>query len=404
MVSGWLSKPQQEGVAVSITGSRHEAASAAMQQIRSASSSIVEMIESAPNGSVPRFRCETGGYRLEPAYRPDSWADFQWVGFLAGRLWLTARHFGDDRIAVAARKLAATVATRLSARRPEFSTAGADIFYAVCVGARYDCDDRLAAQAVEAARRYAENFDESLGIFFQVQGVNRAVIDTGLNLLPFYWAARYDSTLSHFASSHNSRLLDAGIVRADGSVNQAIEFDLPTGTVSRRWNMQGYSNSSTWARGQAWAVHNYVGAYEATGDDLYLQVARTTGKWFVDHLPSDGIPFYDFADPDAPAVPRDSCSAAICANALLRLCAVDPSARPWARPAADSMLDELLKNYLSPGGVVLHGSWGRLPAEKAGAAMSRFPLEDVMPYGNYWLVECLYRQLNDDWSLLSLTA
>jgi unsaturated chondroitin disaccharide hydrolase len=325
------------------------------------------------------------------------------VGFLAGRLWLTASHFGDERIAAAAHKLATTVATRLSIRRPEFSTAGADIFYAVCLGARYGCDEQLAERAVDATRRYAENFNEQLGIFFQVQGVNRAVVDTGLNLLPFYWAARYDSSLSHFANSHNNRLLDAGIVRADGSVNQAIEFDLSTGKVSRRWNMQGYSNSSTWTRGQAWAVHNYVSAYEATRDDRHLQVARATGKWFVDHLPPDAIPFYDFADPDTPAVPRDSCSAAICANALLRLSDLDAETRTWARPAAEAMVDELLRNYLSPGGVVLHGSWGRLPADKAGA-VSRFPLEDVMPYGNYWLVEFLYRQLHDDWSLLSLTA
>jgi unsaturated chondroitin disaccharide hydrolase len=384
------------------TKSPDVAADSVMQQIRVGSYSVVEMIESARDGAVPRFRCETGGYRLESSYQPDTWASFQWVGFLAGRLWLVSRYFEDERIAAAARKLANTVATRLSARRPGFSTAGADIFYAVCVGARFDRDEKLAAKAVEAAHRYAENFDERLGIFFQVPGVNRAVIDTGLNLLPFYWAARYDVTLRHFADRHNSSLLDAGIVRVDGSVNQAIEFEVSTGKVARRWNMQGYSDSSTWARGQAWAVHNYVNAYEATDDDRYLEVARTTGKWFVDHLPSDGIPYYDFADPHVPSVPRDSCSAAICANALLRLSAFDAASRHWARPAADRMLKELLDNYLSPGGVVLHGSWGKLPREKAGAAIGRFPLEDVMPYGNYWVVEALYRTLSDDWSLLAL--
>jgi unsaturated chondroitin disaccharide hydrolase len=43
-----------------------------------------------------------------------------------------------------------------------------------------------------------------------------------------------------------------------------------------------------------------------------------------------------------------------------------------------------------------------LSAEKAGAGISRFPLEDVMPYGNYWIVEALFRTLHDDWSVLAL--
>jgi unsaturated chondroitin disaccharide hydrolase len=27
-----------------------------------------------------------------------------------------------------------------------------------------------------------------------------------------------------------------------------------------------------------------------------------------------------------------------------------------------------------------------------------------MPYGNYWIAECLYRALADDWSVLSLNG
>jgi unsaturated chondroitin disaccharide hydrolase len=27
-----------------------------------------------------------------------------------------------------------------------------------------------------------------------------------------------------------------------------------------------------------------------------------------------------------------------------------------------------------------------------------------MPYGNYWIAECLFRELSDDWSVLSLNG
>ncbi|TAJ85504.1 MAG: hypothetical protein EPO41_26180 [Reyranella sp.] len=36
--------------------------------------------------------------------------------------------------------------------------------------------------------------------------------------------------------------------------------------------------------------------------------------------------------------------------------------------------------------------------------LGRFPQEDVVPYDNYWIAECLYRELSDDWSALALNA
>lgn len=383
-------------------GARVSLAQQAMEQVRAGCEPAVRLIEEAAPGGVPAFSYLTGGYVPTDAYRPDSWATFQWTGFLAGRLWLVATHFDDDRIAAAAGTLAYTVADRLRQRPPGFSAAGSDLFYATCLGVRCTKDEALTEAALAAVDRYAENFDPRFGIFFQVPGVNRAVIDTGLNLLPFYWAKQYDATRPEIAVQHNANLLTAGIIRPDGSTFQAVEFDLSAGEPIRRWNMQGYSDETTWARGQSWALHNYINVYEATGDQRFLDVARRVCRWFVDHLPEDHIPFYDFADPQTPHVPRDSCSATIAANALLRLARLDPASTSWAQPAGDAIIDELLASYLSPGGVLLHSSWGRLPPEKAGGGISRFPLEDVMPYGNYWIVEALYRRLHDDWSLLTL--
>ena len=53
-------------------------------------------------------------------------------------------------------------------------------------------------------------------------------------------------------------------------------------------------------------------------------------------------------------------------------------------------------------------SWATHPGLVAALAgriddsLGRFPQEDVMPYGNYWIAECLYRELSPDWSILSL--
>ncbi|NJC21484.1 unsaturated chondroitin disaccharide hydrolase [Arthrobacter pigmenti] len=379
-----------------------EQAQQALEDVRRGLEPVLQIIENSPAGSVPGFKYTTGGYRSCEAYLPHSWSTFQWVGFLTGRLWLVADHFDDQRVRAAAQKLADVVAGSLSQEPPRFSASGSDLFYASCLGARITGDAGLTDAALVATRQYSRNFDERLGVFFQVVGVNRAVIDTGLNLLPFYWSAAADPELAAIARTHNTNLLDYGIVREDGSAYQAIEFDLEAGQPARRYSMQGYSDTTTWSRGQSWAMHNYVNVYEATGDARFLDVARRVCHWYVDHLPEDHVPFYDFADPAAPAVPRDSCSATIAANALLRLARLDGESTGWAAAAADSITGELFTNYLTPGGVLLHSSWGRLPPEKAGAGFSRFPLEDVMPYGNYWIVEAAYRYLHTDWSALAL--
>lgn len=376
----------------------------ALEDVRRGLEPVLQLIEDSPVGAVPGFKYTTGGYRPCRAYLPHDWSTFQWVGFLAGRLWLVADHFDDNRIRSTARKLADVVAASLSQEPPRFSAAGSDLFYASCLGARLTGDADLAKATLEATRQYRRNFDERLGVFFQVVGVNRAVIDTGLNLLPFYWSAAVDPGLAATARVHNTNLLDYGIVREDGAAYQAIEFDLESGQPARRYSMQGYSDTTTWARGQSWAMHNYVNAYEATDEPRFLEVARKVCRWYVDHLPEDHVPFYDFADPAAPAVPRDSCSATIAANALMRLARLDDESASWASTSADSICEELFTNYLTPGGVLLHSSWGRLPPEKAGAGFSRFPLEDVMPYGNYWIVEAAYRYLHTDWSVLELAA
>ena len=361
---------------------------------------VVEMLTTP--GVVPRFTYDTGAYVPQPEYLPDTWRDFQWTGFLTGRLWLLANHFDDAEIAAAATTLARIVGARLAERPPQFSAAGSDLFYALCLGARLTGSEDLAATALRSVRQYARNFDEKLGVFLQVAGVNRAVIDTGLNLLPFYWAASRDPEVTAYALRHTNRLLDCGIIRDDGSTYQAVEFDLDTAEVRRRFNMQALDDTTTWARGQSWAMHGHVNAYEATGDQRFLSVARSASRWYVDHLPEGNVPFYDFGDPAAPHIPMDSCSASIAANALLRLAALDAESKSWALPAGEAIAHSLFTRHTSAGGVVLHSSWGRLPEDKAGAGFSRFPQEDIMPYGNYWTIEAAWRLCHSDWTPLAL--
>jgi unsaturated chondroitin disaccharide hydrolase len=89
----------------------------------------------------------------------------------------------------------------------------------------------------------------------------------------------------------------------------------------------------------------------------------------------------------------------------MRLARWMPDRAERYQSVAQATLKALIADFLTVGGVVLHGSWGRMRHIEPGKPrLGRFPQEDVMPYGNYWIAECLYRALSDDWSVLSLNG
>ncbi|AKD56003.1 glycoside hydrolase family 88 protein [Spirosoma radiotolerans] len=115
-------------------------------------------------------------------------------------------------------------------------------------------------------------------------------------------------------------------------------------------SQQGYSGFTTWTRGLAWAMCGFAEELEwlATRDDAELEAfggrerieafmrkaATATCDFYIDHTPTDGIPYWDTgapnlhrlgdylnrpADPYNAFEPVDSSAAAIGAQGLLRL-------------------------------------------------------------------------------------
>ncbi|MCG3770837.1 MAG: Unsaturated chondroitin disaccharide hydrolase [Nitrosomonadaceae bacterium] len=218
-------------------------------------------------------------------------------------------------------------------------------------------------------------------------------------LLPLMWAKDQDRSLADSARLHHDNILRFGLVRSDFSTWQRLEFAPGSWEPGSPHTIQGFRDTSTWTRGQAWAIHSFTSAYEAYRVEKYLDTALGLVQWFLMKLGNDLVPPYDFDDPDNANGPRDSCTAAIVANALLRLAVLHPPSRAEFRHQASRILAELVTNYLTSGGVLLHGSWGRA---KRRFNLGRFPQEDVMPYGNYWIAEALFRWQCEDWAILSL--
>ncbi|WP_428679352.1 hypothetical protein [Reyranella sp.] len=353
---------------------------------------------------VPRLNSLTGGYTWEDAdYVWDSWANFQWVGFLAGRLWLLHLMTREPRYADAALQLCERIGPVLARHPTVFSSTGLDMYYALVLGYRITRDPRLKQWTLAGGDNFANIFDHKAGAFLQIAGADRIVIDTGLNLPSMLWAAQEDTARGTLAYRHLDTVLEIGLIRADGSSCHAAALDPQKRTVTGLFSLQGYSNDTVWARGQGWAMLDFAHGYEASGKPAYLDAARRAADWYVANVPPEWVPRYDFQDPERESLPYCSCTAAIATAQLMRLACWLPDRADRYRHVARETMKALIANFLSPGGVLLHGSWGRMRHIEPGhPRLGRFPQEDVMPYGNYWIAECLFRELSEDWSILAL--
>ena len=354
-------------------------------------------------GGVPRLNAMTGAYSWDDDYVWDSWANFQWAGFLAGRLWLLHLMTREQRYADPAMAICERIGPVLARHPTVFSSTGIDMYYALTLGYQITGRAALKEWALAGGENFANIFDRKAGAFLQIANADRIVIDTGLNLPSMLWASQWEPERAALAYRHLDTVLHVGLIRADGSNCHAAALHPETRAVTGLFSLQGWSNDSIWARGQGWAMLGFAHGYEASGNTRYLEAARLAADWYVDHAPPGWVPRYDYDDPQRETLPYDSCAACIATAVLLRLARWLPDRAERYRSVARETLKALISNFLTVGGVVLHGSWGRMRHIEPGKPrLGRFPQEDVMPYGNYWIAECLYRELSDDWSVLSL--
>ena len=157
-----------------------------------------------------------------------------------------------------------------------------------------------------------------------------------------WWAGRLEPSFGDQARRHCDAYLRLGFQRPDGSSHHGLSFDEHTGQPLEFHSNQAYSADTAWSRGQAWMLMGYAQAYEATGERRFLDTWLRCADYWIAHLPDDLIPFYDMSDPAVPHVPRDSCSAVIALNSMLRVCRVDPSLEDRFREVANATLRELL--------------------------------------------------------------
>ena len=218
------------------------------------------------------------------------------------------------------------------------------------------------------------------------------IIDNMMNLELLMFAAKEsgDSRFSEIAEEH-ARTTMKNHYRDDFSSYHVVSYDTISGLPHLKMTHQGYSDESSWARGQSWGLYGYVMMFRETGNEVYLRQAKHIADYLMRHpnMPSDKIPYWDYNAPDIPDTYRDVSAAAIMASALIELSCLDesPAASSYLDFAREQLItlssDEYLAEEGSNGGFILKHGVGFLPGNSE--------IDVPLSYADYYYVEALVR-------------
>ena len=215
-----------------------------------------------------------------------------------------------------------------------------------------------------------------------------AIIDSMMNIPLLYRATEesLDERYKAIAMHHADKTMQFH-VRADGSVNHIMRYDTHTGEVVCVEGGQGYSETSSWTRGQGWGLYGFTLSYIHTGKKEYLDTAKRIANYFIAACCNDWLVRSDFRAPREQVL-YDSTAACIASCGLLELSQlVEENEAPMYYDAAINILKATEERFADwsdeTDGIIDFGS----EFCNGGKHMK-------IVYGDYYFAEAIYKLRN----------
>ncbi|QGY47221.1 glucuronyl hydrolase [Maribellus comscasis] len=321
---------------------------------------------------------------------------YDWTsGFWPGILWYAYEKSGDSLILENARIFSEVLKGVLDV--PVYNHDLGFMFYcSLGNGLRLTGDKQYHEILMAAADSLATLYNPKVGTILswpqmreKMNWPHNTIIDNMMNLELLFWAAKnsdrhnlYDIAVKHAETTMRT------LVRPDFTTYHVAIFDTIDGHFIKGVTHQGFSDSSMWARGQGWGIYGFTMTYRETGDEKFLTTACRLADVFIEQLPEDGIPYWDFDDPAIPNAPKDVSAAAIAASGMLELSTFmkEEKQKIKYRNAAIGLLKRISSDkYLSmqKNKAMLMHSTGNYP--------NGSEIDASIIYADYYYVEALLR-------------
>jgi unsaturated chondroitin disaccharide hydrolase len=250
------------------------------------------------------------------------------AGFWPGILWYAYEYSKDDKWKKEADRFSRALFPLVDSAAIDHDL-GFQVFTSIGNGYRITHDTLYKSILLRAADTLAELFNPKVGTILswprEVAGVDwplrhNTIMDNMINLELLFWASKnggsrhlYDIAVKHAETTMQNHF------RPDYTSYHVVVYDTATGKKIKGITHQGYHDSSMWARGQAWAIYGFTMVYRETKARQFLDFAQKVTDVYLQQLPEDLVPYWDFNAPGIPGAPRDASAAAIVASALVEL-------------------------------------------------------------------------------------
>lgn len=218
----------------------------------------------------------------------------------------------------------------------------------------------------------------------------RMLVDSMMNIHLLFWATEVtgDKKYSDAAIKHYE-LTAKYLVREDGSSYHHYQFDPETNKPVKGVTLQGFADDSCWSRGHSWLMYGYPSSYRYTGREDALEINRAVSYYFLDNLPENMVPYWDF-DFNTPSLePRDSSASAIASCGLLQAADLLPEEsedKAIFKNAAHRMVNALIdlceNKTEDRDGLIFHVTHAKPFNEN---------IDGIEIYGDYFYLEALAR-------------
>jgi unsaturated chondroitin disaccharide hydrolase len=361
---------------------------------------IIGKIDNNLKYFIDKFPSSVSSNNIYSAIDNIEWTSSFWTGML----WLAYEFTGNKKYELTAKIQLESYKKRIDERICTDTHDLGFLYTLSCVASYRLTENKIAKEtAIASANLLITRYFDKAGII-QAWGDlsdpvqrGRMIIDCCMNLPLLYWASEITGNKQYYniAKSHVKQVA-MYLIREDASCYHTYYMDVDTGLPKYGKTQQGYSDESSWARGQAWAIYGFILSYNYTKDNELLELAKKTANYFINRLPEDFVCYWDLIFTEG-IEEKDSSAAAIACCGLLEIIKHLKSDDPYKKSyesISKLILKSLIDNYTTincpeSNGILLHSVYSK-PENKG--------VDECSIWGDYFYFEALMRMYTD-WKL-----